>query len=73
MGNAEVLTATTATPARPSGLGTLARAVEARLALWYRRATTRRELAGLDGHRLRDLGLDPVDAQREAAKWFWQA
>jgi uncharacterized protein YjiS (DUF1127 family) len=40
--------------------------------LWWRRARTRRELAELDDRILADLGLDRVEARREAAKPFWQ-
>ncbi|PHP29003.1 DUF1127 domain-containing protein [Limimaricola cinnabarinus] len=43
-----------------------------RVALWERRARTRRALSRLDAHMLRDLGLDPVSAEREAALPFWK-
>lgn len=41
--------------------------------LWCRRARTRRQLAELDDRILADVGLDWVEARREAAKPFWQA
>ena len=37
------------------------------------RRRERQSLARLDTHMLRDIGLDPDDAQAEAAKPFWQA
>ena len=40
--------------------------------LWWRRARTRRELEELDDRILADVGLDRVEARREAAKPFWQ-
>ena len=42
-----------------------------RVALWERRARTRRALSHLDAHALHDLGLDPEVAQAEAARPFW--
>ena len=38
-----------------------------------RRQRTRKNLAGLDGHLLRDIGLTPTDAEREANKPFWRS
>ncbi len=43
-----------------------------RVALWERRARTRRALSHLDAAALRDLGLDPLTAQTEAARPFWK-
>ena len=43
-----------------------------RVAVWERRARTRRALSRLDPHMLRDLGLDPVTARIEAARPFWK-
>ncbi|MCP1168322.1 DUF1127 domain-containing protein [Limimaricola litoreus] len=43
-----------------------------RVAVWKRRARTRRALSHLEPHMLRDLGLDPVSAEREAALPFWK-
>lgn len=40
--------------------------------LWWQRARTRRQLAELDDRILADVGLDRVEARREAAKPFWQ-
>lgn len=40
---------------------------------WTFRAQSRRELSRLNVFQLADLGLDPVDAAREAAKPFWRA
>ncbi|MGR3465347.1 DUF1127 domain-containing protein [Limimaricola sp.] len=43
-----------------------------RVALWERRARTRRALSHLDAAALRDLGLDATAAQAEAARPFWK-
>ena len=40
---------------------------------WARRIESRRELAGLCDHELRDIGVTRVDAIREAEKPFWRA
>ena len=40
--------------------------------LWLRRHRTRRELAELDDHILRDIGVSWADAERERARPFWQ-
>ena len=42
------------------------------LATWRRRARERNELARLDHHTIRDLGLSPGDIQFEASKPFWR-
>ncbi|MCE0504535.1 MULTISPECIES: DUF1127 domain-containing protein [unclassified Roseivivax] len=42
------------------------------LTLWTDRARSRKHLAGLDAHLLRDVGLDRAEAAREAARPFWQ-
>ena len=42
------------------------------LAKWSERARTRRALADLDGHLLRDVGLDPLTAKTESQRPFWQ-
>jgi uncharacterized protein YjiS (DUF1127 family) len=42
------------------------------LALWDLRARSRRDLARMDEHLLRDVGLDPLEARREANKPFWR-
>ena len=43
-----------------------------RVAIWERRARTRRALSRLDAAMLRDLGLDPMTEQAEAARPFWK-
>lgn len=40
---------------------------------WENRRHTRAALQRLDPHVLRDIGLDPVAAEDEAAKPFWRA
>lgn len=42
------------------------------IAKWQMRSTTRRSLRALEGHILRDIGLDASDAYNECAKRFWQ-
>ena len=42
------------------------------LLVWQERAETRLRLAELDDYRLRDIGISRADAEREAAKFFWQ-
>ena len=41
-------------------------------ARWYDRHLQRLDLAEIDDHLLRDLGLTPQDVRRECAKSFWQ-
>jgi len=41
--------------------------------LWQERAESRRRLAEMDEHMLRDIGLYRGDVAREAAKPFWLA
>lgn len=41
------------------------------LALWFGRARQRRDLSELDAHLLKDIGVTPGQAAREAAKPFW--
>ncbi|TIY02436.1 MAG: DUF1127 domain-containing protein [Mesorhizobium sp.] len=43
------------------------------LARWYDRHLQRLDLAEIDEHLLRDVGLTPEDVRRECAKCFWQA
>jgi uncharacterized protein YjiS (DUF1127 family) len=38
---------------------------------WFARSRQRRDLAELDAHLLRDIGVTPGEAAREAAKPFW--
>lgn len=42
------------------------------LALWFRRARTRRQLARLDTAGLQDIGLCHAERDAECARWFWQ-
>ena len=44
----------------------------ATLRLWQRRRKTRLTLSYLDAAQLRDVGLHPDSARREAEKPFWQ-
>jgi uncharacterized protein YjiS (DUF1127 family) len=46
--------------------------MRARLACWYRRWRSRRELARLPPHLLRDAGIRDLDARAEARKPFWR-
>ncbi len=39
---------------------------------WQQRMRARRALSRLDKHMLRDIGLDPMTAEREATRPFWQ-
>ena len=39
---------------------------------WLRRSRTRHEIADLDEHLLRDIGLTRLDAVAESRKPFWQ-
>lgn len=41
------------------------------LGRWLRVARERRRLAELDERALRDIGIDPASAAREAARPFW--
>ncbi len=43
------------------------------LSKWATRRQTRRALKQLDAWQLTDVGLTPLEAQREADKAFWQA
>ena len=45
----------------------------ATLKTWHYRITSRRELADMDAHLLRDIGVSPIEAQAEAGKPFWRA
>ena len=44
----------------------------AQIGTWRSRSAERRQLAALSPHVLKDLGIDPADATREAAKPFWR-
>lgn len=41
------------------------------IVLWIETAKGRRALARLDARLLRDIGIDPYDAAREARRPFW--
>jgi len=42
------------------------------VALWLERGRSRRVLATLDDHQLRDIGISRADAQLESEKPFWR-
>jgi uncharacterized protein YjiS (DUF1127 family) len=65
-------TAAEAPPHRPSPVSWLTRLVGVALG-WQQRAAQRRDLAGLDGRQLTDLGLSRTDALAEYRKPFWRA
>jgi len=48
------------------------RSVLAMVREWMRRSRTRHEIAELDDHLLRDIGLTRYDAAVESNKHFWQ-
>ena len=48
------------------------RAIDA-MQVWHQRVRQRRQLRSLDGHMLRDIGLDRTGAEQEIAKSFWKA
>ena len=58
----------------PAGFakGLVARSLEA-LLTWQQRASERAQLAGLDDHYLKDMGLSRADVEQETSKAFWQA
>jgi uncharacterized protein YjiS (DUF1127 family) len=43
-----------------------------RLVLWQRHWVTRRALADLEAHRLKDIGLTEAERRTECAKLFWK-
>lgn len=47
--------------------------VVALVRLWRRRSRERAQLAALSPQLLRDIGITPSEARREAEKPFWQA
>jgi uncharacterized protein YjiS (DUF1127 family) len=55
-----------------NGLGRLASRAFDVILRWEDRARGRRELAQLDDRLLRDIGLNRIDAIREADKPFWK-
>ncbi|MBN2630671.1 MAG: DUF1127 domain-containing protein [Rhodobacteraceae bacterium] len=52
-------------------LSRLVLAAAVRVVAWEQRQRTRKGLKRLDAHLLRDVGLDPLAAQTEAARGFW--
>ena len=40
---------------------------------WAKRSADRKYLAEMPNHMLRDIGMEPYDAMREANKPFWKA
>jgi uncharacterized protein YjiS (DUF1127 family) len=46
--------------------------LKAMLAAWRRRARSRRALARLGAHELRDIGISEAERRHECAKAFWQ-
>jgi uncharacterized protein YjiS (DUF1127 family) len=54
----------------------LAIQVSSTIAVWSARSRQRRalgHLAELNSHLLKDIGVTPDEASREAGKWFWQS
>jgi uncharacterized protein YjiS (DUF1127 family) len=47
------------------------RAAISTVALWIERSRSRRALAALDDHQLRDIGVSQGEARIESAKPFW--
>ncbi len=43
------------------------------VAMWQERSRSRRALAQLTSHQLSDIGVNRLDAIREASKPFWRA
>jgi uncharacterized protein YjiS (DUF1127 family) len=43
------------------------------VSVWQERVSSRRQLAGLDAHMLRDIGLSHADVYNETRKPFWRA
>ncbi|WP_109612917.1 DUF1127 domain-containing protein [Pseudaminobacter salicylatoxidans] len=42
------------------------------IAFWYERWRQRQDLAELDDHILRDIGISPREVERECAKPCWR-
>ncbi len=53
-------------------LSRLALSLVLTLVAWDLRRRTRKDLARLSGHLLRDVGIDPAHAQAETDKPFWR-
>ena len=54
------------------GPGRLLERAADQLLVWHERARQRHQLASLDAHMLRDLGLARADVEAETAKPFWR-
>jgi uncharacterized protein YjiS (DUF1127 family) len=67
-GTASLATPLSVAASRPATTPSL----QAILWLWIQRARQRRRLAELDAAQLRDIGVEPEAARREAAKPFWR-
>lgn len=52
--------------------GRAALSILRRLGSWYDRWQQRQNLAELDDHILRDIGISPREVERECAKPFWR-
>ena len=59
-------------PSARRGLVALLRNAAALISVWRRRAREREQLARLSPHLLRDIGITPLGARREAEKPFWR-
>jgi uncharacterized protein YjiS (DUF1127 family) len=68
---ARIPRARTSRPARPANRPSGLSALLSTLYALQARSESRRALADLDDRLLRDIGLDRVDARREASKPFW--
>ena len=64
---------TPVTPALGEALASVLQQAVNRLLDWQERASQRRQLSALEPHLFKDIGVDPADAYREAAKPFWRA
>ncbi len=58
---------------QPVSLGTRLRGWFGLCLLWHRRWKQRLDLAGLNAHLLRDIGVTSREALRESEQPFWQA
>jgi uncharacterized protein YjiS (DUF1127 family) len=63
-------------PSRRAHITSLAGKLSSTIGLWSARSRQRRalgDLAELNSHLLKDIGVTPNEAFREAGKWFWQS
>jgi alanine dehydrogenase len=58
--------------AQPRYAAKMADTLMTALTIWRRRYVTRRQLRSLDRHGLADIGLDPIERDREIVKPFWK-